>query len=72
MAGNISNKFNQLQSSVAEFFMNASNIVFDTCYLLVNVAILFYISWVLGIAVIFWAFLMIYCGKYFGLKRAEL
>lgn len=72
MTGNISNKFNQLQSGVAEFFMHASNILFDLCYLLVNVAILFYVNRFLGVAVIFWAALMVYCGKYFGLKRAEL
>lgn len=72
MTGNISNKFNQLQNSVAEFFMHASNILFDLCYLLVNIAILFYVNWILGVAVILWTVLIVYCGKYFGLKRAEL
>ena len=72
MTGNISNKFNQLQNSVAEFFMYASNILFDLSYLLVNIAILSYVNWVLGIAVVCWSFLMVVCGRYFGLKRAEL
>lgn len=72
MTGNISNKFNQLQNSVAEFFMHTSNIMFDLSYLLVNVAILSYVNWILGVAVVVWAFLMVFCGRYFGLKRAEL
>ncbi len=72
MTGNISNKFNQLQSSVAEFFMHASNILFDMSYLLVNVIILSFVNWILGVAVVIWAVLMIFCGRHFGLKRAEL
>lgn len=71
MTGNISNKFNQLQNSVAEFFMYTSNILFDASYLLVNTAILSFVNWILGVAVIFWSFLMVFCGRYFGLKRAE-
>lgn len=72
MTGNISNKFNQLQNSVAEFFMHASNILFDMSYLLVNVIILSFVNWILGVAVVIWAVLMIFCGRHFGLKRAEL
>ena len=72
MTGNISNKFNQLQNSVAEFFMHASNIIFDFSYLLVNIVILSFVNWVLGVAVVFWSFLMVWCGRHFGLKRAEL
>ncbi len=72
MTGNISNKFNQLQNSVAEFFVHASNILFDMSYLLVNVIILSFVNWILGVAVVIWAVLMIFCGRHFGLKRAEL
>ncbi|MBE6467249.1 MAG: ABC transporter ATP-binding protein [Alphaproteobacteria bacterium] len=72
MTGNISNKFNQLQNGVAEFFMNISNTMFDTGYLLVNIIIVSYIDWILGVATAVWAFLMILVGKFFGLKRAEL
>ncbi|MBR1948259.1 MAG: ABC transporter ATP-binding protein [Alphaproteobacteria bacterium] len=72
MTGNISNKFNQLQNGVAEFFMHSSNTLFDTGYLLVNIIILSYVNWILGFATIVWAVLMILVGKYFGLKRAEL
>ena len=72
MTGNISNKFNQLQSSVAEFFMHASNILFDMSYLLVNIVILSFVNWILGVAVVCWSVLMVFCGRYFGLKRAEL
>lgn len=72
MTGNISNKFNQLQSGVAEFFMHSSNTLFDTGYLLVNVIILSYVNWILGLTTIVWAGLMIWVGKYFGLRRAEL
>ena len=72
MTGNISNKFNQLQNGVAEFFMHSSNTLFDTGYLLVNIIILSYINWILGVSTIIWAILMILVGKHFGLKRAEL
>lgn len=72
MTGNISNKFNQLQNGMAEFFMQSTNTLFDSCYLFVNIIILACIDWRLGVAVVVWSGLMIYCGKYFGLKRAEL
>lgn len=72
MTGNISNKFNQLQGSVAEFFMHASNILFEASFLLVNAAILSIVNWILGVTVVFWFILMFFCGRYFGLKRAEL
>ena len=72
MTGNISNKFNQLQNGVAEFFMHSSNTLYDAGYLLVNIIILSYINWILGGATIVWAFLMVLVGKYFGLKRAAL
>ena len=72
MTGNISNKFNQLQNGVAEFFMHSSNTLFDTGYLLVNITILSYVNWGLGFTTILWAGLMILVGKHFGLKRAQL
>ena len=35
MTGNISNKFNQLQNGMVEFFMQSGSVLFDSCYLLV-------------------------------------
>ena len=72
MTGNISNKFNQLQNGVAEFFMHSSNTLYDIGYLMVSILILSYFNWILGCTTIFWAFLMVCVGKYFGLKRAAL
>lgn len=72
MAGNISNKFNQLQNGIVEFFMQSGNILFDGCYLIVNLAILAWISPILGLAIFVWSFLMFFIGRYFGRKRAEL
>ena len=42
MTGNISNKFNQLQSGMVDFYMHCGNMMFDACFLLVNLVIL---SW---------------------------
>ena len=72
MTGNISNKFNQLQNGMVEFFMQSRNILFDGCYLIVNLAILAWMSWVLGATIIAWVFLMFFVGRHFGRKRAEL
>ncbi len=72
MAGNISNKFSQLQSGVVDFFMQSGNTLFDFCYLTVNILILSWISWILGIAILIWAGFIIVVGRYFGHLRAEL
>lgn len=72
MTGNISNKFNQLQNGVVEFFFQAGNTLFDFCYMVVNMIILTYLSWLLGLAVFAWGVTMFFIGKYFGHIRAQL
>lgn len=72
MAGNISNKFNQLQSGMVEFFMQSGNIMFEFCFLLISLIISSVIDWILGISIILWGVLMLFVGRYFGRRRAEL
>ncbi len=72
MTGNISNKFNQLQNGVVEFFFQSGNTLFDFSYMVVNMIILTSLSWVLGIAVLIWGVTMFFVGKYFGHIRAHL
>lgn len=72
MAGNISNKFNQLQSGVVEFLMQSGNIIFDMLFLLVNLVILSCIDWILSLSIIVWTTIIVMLGKFFGTRRAEL
>lgn len=72
MAGNISNKFNQLQNGMVEFFMQSGNILFDFCYLLVNLFILAWMSWILGAVIFLWSIAVFFIGRYFGRQRAAL
>ncbi len=72
MTGNISNKFSQLQSGVVDFFMQSGNTLFDFCYLTVNMLILAWMSWILGVAILVWTGLIIIVGRYFGRLRAKL
>lgn len=72
MTGNISNKFNQLQGGVVEFFMQSGNIMFDCCFLITNLAILSFIDWRLGVAIAVWSVAMFFVGRFFGRRRAEL
>ena len=72
MAGNISNKFNQLQSGVVEFLMQSGNIMFDMLFLLVNLVILSCIDWILSLSIIIWTAIIVMLGKFFGTRRAEL
>lgn len=72
MTGNISNKFNQLQNGMVDFFMQSGNILFDGCYLLVNLAILVWMNWILGVAIILWSGLIFFIGCHFGRRRAAL
>ncbi|MCQ2740574.1 MAG: ABC transporter ATP-binding protein/permease [Alphaproteobacteria bacterium] len=72
MTGNISNKFNQLQNGVVEFMMMSTNILFDFCYLTVNLIILGWMSryWIPAVAL--WIGIAVLIGHYFGKKRASL
>ena len=70
MAGNISNKFNQLQNGMVEFFMQSSNIMFDFCYLIVNLIILVWMSWYWLPAIVLWSISVIVIGMHFGRQRA--
>lgn len=72
MAGNISNKFNQLQSGMVEFFMQSGNIMFEFCFLFISLIIASVIDWILGVSIILWGILMLFIGRYFGRRRAEL
>ena len=72
MAGNISNKFNQLQSGMVDFYMHCGNMMFDACFLLVNLVILSWMDWLLGITVMVWSIAVFYVGRYFGRQRARL
>ena len=72
MTGNISNKFNQLQNGVVDFFFQASNSLMDFAYLFMTMALLSWVNWILGCVVALWSVLMFVFGKYFGTKRAEL
>ena len=72
MAGNISNKFNQLQNGVVDFFFHCGNGLFDFCFMFVNLIILSYINWILGIVVFIWVIMMFFIGRHFGYIRADL
>ncbi len=72
MAGNISNKFNQLQSGVVDFFFQMGNSMLDFCYLIITMTILGWVNWILGCVAVVWSLLMFVFGKYYGSKRAEL
>lgn len=72
MAGNISNKFNQLQSGMVDFYMHCGNMMFDACFLLVNLVILSWMDWILGVSVVVWSIVVFYIGRYFGRQRARL
>ncbi len=72
MAGNISNKFGLLQSGVVDFFMQSGNVLFDFCFLLVNLGILIWISPILSIVLVLWLVIMFFAGRYFGCRRAAL
>lgn len=72
MAGNISNKFNQLQSGVAEVFLFFGNILFDFSYVIVGCIILSSFSWFLGIIISIWVVIMFFIGRHFGRLRAKL
>ena len=72
MAGNVSNKFNQLQSGMVDFFMHSGNMMYESCFLLVNLCILGWMDWTLGLAVVVWSIAVFYIGRHFGRKRAAL
>lgn len=72
MTGNISNKFNQLQSGMVEFFMQSGNIMFDFCFLIISLTILSVIDWILGTSIVVWGAVMFLVGRHFGRRRAEL
>ncbi len=72
MTGNISNKFNQLQNGVVEFFFQSGNTLFDFTYMIVNLIILSWLSWILGGIVIVWSLAIFFLGRYFGYIRAQL
>ena len=72
MTGNISNKFNQLQSGMVEFFMQSGNIMFEFCFLTISLIISSLIDWILGVSIVLWGVLMFFVGRYFGHRRAEL
>ena len=72
MAGNISNKFNQLQSGVVEFLMQSGSILFDFVFVLVNLAILSCLDWILSVSIIAWMVVICILGKRLGFRRAEL
>ena len=72
MTGNISNKFSQLQNGMVEFFMHSGNILFDGCYLLVNVMFLVWMSFYWLPALVVWIAVVVAIGHYFGRRRAAL
>lgn len=72
MAGNISNKFNQLQSGVVEFLMQSGNIMFEVVFLLINLVILSCMDWILSLSIIIWMVIIVFLGKILGSYRAEL
>lgn len=72
MAGNISNKFNQLQSGVVDFFFQMGNSMLEFCFLSITMIILGWVNWILGVVALVWSALMFLLGKYYGSKRAEL
>ena len=72
MAGNISNKFNQLQGGVVEFLMQSGNIMFEVVFLLINLIILSCMDWILSLSIVIWIIAILFLGKVLGSYRAEL
>jgi len=72
MAGNISNKFNQLQNGVVDVFFHCGNALFDFSYMIVGLLIIGFLNWIFGVVVCLWAILMFFVGRHFGRIRAQL
>lgn len=72
MAGNISNKVQQLQSGVTELFHHSLDSVWSVCYALIGVIILSSVSLWLTPVFLLWAVAIISLGLFLGKKLHKL
>lgn len=72
MAGNISNKVQQLQNGVSELFRHSLDSVWSVLYAFVAFCVLSWVSWWLAPFFILWAAIMVLLGLFLGRKINRL
>lgn len=72
MAGNISNKVQQLQSGTAEIFQHCLDSIWSVCYASIGIIVLSSVSLWLTPVFAFWVFCMLLVGLHLGSKLHKL